>query len=196
MVDQSPAAGRPLLIDRRKAALIVVDAQERLADAADGAEPVLARISALVSGARIMDVPVILTEQCGPQNGGVFAELVDAAGGARVVPKTAFKATAELAFTAHLVNLGRPQLVVAGFEAHISVLQTVLGLLGSDRQVFVVADAVAARRGSDCIAALRRMAATGAQEVTSDMVLHEWLETGDNRRGAQLAPHLKSLADL
>ena len=188
-------ASAPLLIDRRKVTLVVVDAQERPAAAARG-KAIRVRLAALVAGARIMDVPVLFTEQLSETAGPVLPELVAEAPDAPVVRKSAFKATAELAFTSHLVNLARRQVVVAGFEAHVSVLQTVLALAAADYQVFVVGDAVASRTVYDRYAAVRRMLSAGAHEVTAEMVLCEWLETSDNRRFEQLEPELAKLAEL
>jgi isochorismate hydrolase len=76
----------------------------------------------------------------------------------------------------------RPEIVVAGCEAHVCVLQTVLGLLDARRRVFVVSDAVGSRRPESKEAALRRLAAAGAEIVTTEMVLFEWLGSADHPR--------------
>ena len=76
----------------------------------------------------------------------------------------------------------RPQLVVVGCEAHICVLQTVLGLLASGREVFVVRDAIGSRRAESKEAALARMAHHGAEIVTTEMVVFEWLQTAEHPR--------------
>ena len=55
------------------------------------------------------------------------------------------------------------------------MLQTVAELLESERRVVVVADAVGSRDPADRDAALARMRGHGAEVVTSEMVLFEWL---------------------
>lgn len=72
------------------------------------------------------------------------------------------------------------RLVVAGCEAHVCILQTVLGLIDSGRRVFVVRDARGARRAENNEAALHRMYRHGAEIVTTEMVLFEWLGTAEH----------------
>ena len=139
---------------------------------------------------------MIFTEHCKEDAGNVLPDLLDIAEQPRVVPKAAFKATAELAFTAHLANLGHRQVVLAGVDAHVCVLQTALGLLDLGYEVYLVSDAIAARSVHDKAAALKRMVAAGVREVTAEMVLFEWLETAENRRLPMVLPQIKKLAAL
>ena len=62
-------------------------------------------------------------------------------------------------------------IVVAGCEAHVCVLQTVLGLIDRSRRAYVVADAVGSRRPESKAAALARLERAGAEVVTTEMVL-------------------------
>jgi nicotinamidase-related amidase len=65
--------------------------------------------------------------------------------------------------------------VVAGVEAHVCVLQTVLDLIDAGRRVVWVADATGSRDPADRAAAIDRARRHGAEIVTSEMVLFEWL---------------------
>ncbi|HET9019697.1 MAG TPA: isochorismatase family protein, partial [Acetobacteraceae bacterium] len=76
----------------------------------------------------------------------------------------------------------RPDVVVAGCEAHVCVLQTVLGLLAAGQRVFVVRDAIGARRAESKETAIGRMARHGAEIVTAEMVVFEWLGTAEHPR--------------
>ena len=75
------------------------------------------------------------------------------------------------------------------------VLQTVLGLLGSGRRVHVVRDAVGSRRTDSRDAALARMERAGADIVTTEMVLFEWLESADHPRFRDVLGLVKSAAN-
>ena len=64
---------------------------------------------------------------------------------------------------------------MAGAEAHVCVLQTVLGLVAARHRVLVVADAVGSRKPADKAFALDRLQRHGVEIVTTEMVLFEWL---------------------
>ena len=95
--------------------------------------------------------------------------------------KTAFSATDAPGF-ATLLPAGTTEVVVAGCEAHVCVLQTVLALQEAGHRVAVVADAVGSRDPANVTAALDRMARHGAEVVTSEMVLFEWLRDSAHPR--------------
>ena len=155
--------------------LLVIDLQGRLLPAIECAETVLANAVWLVDVAQLIGVPVLATEHC-PQSLG----LVEAGLRARlpedtIVQKTHFSAVTEgELLQAHCA--GRKQWVVVGTEAHVCVQQTVLDLLAIGRQVYVVEDAVGSRRSRDKELALQRMQQNGAEIVSREMVVFEWLE--------------------
>jgi nicotinamidase-related amidase len=166
------------LIDPARSLLLVVDVQVRLMPVIAGGAAVIAETGRLAAAARLLDVPVLVTEQNPAGLGPTVPELAPEPGTA--VPKMSFGATAAPGFLDRLPD-GR-DLVVAGCEAHICVLQTVLGLLEAGRRTAVVRDAVGSRRVENRDAALARMAAHGAEIVTTEMVVFEWLGTARHRR--------------
>ena len=174
-------------IGRDTSALLVVDFQARLMPSIeDGAEAV-ANARRLVAAAGLMGVPVAFTEQNPRGLGGTVAEL-DAAAHGPVLHKMTFDACR--APDAGRLP-GRPGVVVAGCEAHVCVLQTVLGLLDAGRRVWVARDAVGARRAESKEAALRRMERHGAEVVTTEMVVFEWVETAEHPRFREVVALVK-----
>ncbi len=165
-------------------ALLLVDLQQRLMPAIHDGDAVVANAVRLAEGAALLDVPVCATEQ-NPSGLGPTVEAL-AAYPQMVMPKTAFGATAEPGF-ATLLPPGTEEIVVAGCEAHVCVLQTVLGLLATRHRVLLVADAVGSRAPSNKDAAVDRMVRHGAEVVTTEMVLFEWLRdaTHPNFRAVQ-----------
>ena len=83
------------------------------------------------------------------------------------------------------------EIVVAGCEAHVCVLQTVLGLLEPGRRVLLVADAVGSRDPADRAAAIDRARKHGAEIVTSEMVLFEWLRDSQHPKFREVQNLLK-----
>ncbi|MEJ8279954.1 isochorismatase family protein [Pseudonocardia spirodelae] len=157
------------------AVLLLVDLQERLVPAVHDGERVVARATRLAEAATLLDVPVIATEQV-PDKLGPTVEAL-AGFPHLVMAKSRFAADDDALFPP-----GRREVVVAGVEAHVCVLQTVLELVGPDRRVLVVADAVGSRSPDDEALALQRARAAGAEVVSSEMVLFEWLRDAAHPR--------------
>ena len=154
------------------AVLLLIDLQERLMPVIYDHETVVARAVRLAEAAQLLEVPILASEQNPAGLGPTVAPL--AAYPQAVLPKTTFSAAADPGFPA-LLPPGTAQIVVAGVEAHVCVLQTVLGLVGPGHRVYMVADAVGSRDPADKAAALDRAVRRGAEIVTSEMVLFEWL---------------------
>ena len=142
-------------------------------------EVVVARAVRLAEAARLLEVPIRATEQYPVGLGPTVPPL--AAYPQAVLTKTTFSATAAPGFD-ELLPAGVSQIVVAGCEAHVCVLQTVLGLLPRGHRVLLVTDAVGSRDPDDRAAAIARAGRHGAEIVTSEMVLFEWLRDSRNPR--------------
>ena len=99
----------------------------------------------------------------------------------RLAHKITFDACREPGFLDRLED--RRDIVVAGCEAHVCVLQTALGLLDAGERVYLVRDAVGSRRSESKETAIARMARHGAEIVTTEMVIFEWLGCGRASRG-------------
>lgn len=165
-----------MLLSAKSGVLLLIDFQQRLMPAIDDGETVVARAVRLAEAARLLDVPVLATEQNPAGLGPTVAPL--AAYPQTVLAKTTFSAVADPGFAA-LLPAGASEIVVAGCEAHVCVLQTVFGLLAHGHRVLVAADAIGSRDPADRAAGIDRARLHGAEIVTSEMVLFEWL--GDSR---------------
>ena len=74
----------------------------------------------------------------------------------------------------------RSTIVVAGCEAHVCLLQTTLELIEQEVDVWVVTDACGSRTERNRDAAFDRLASAGAELVTTEMVLFEWMRTAQH----------------
>ena len=165
-------------IDRERSILLVVDLQSRLMPAIEDGAAVIANARRLTDAAELFHVPVLFTEQNAEGLGGTLPGLQAKTGG--IARKMTFDACRAPGFLAALAD--RPDIVVAGCETHVCVLQTVLGLLSTGRRVFAVRDALGSRRLESKETAIQRMERNGAEIVTTEMVLFEWLQTADDKR--------------
>lgn len=169
------------------AALLFIDFQTKLMRAIEDADFVIANAKRLLDGAALFGVPALFTEQ-NPKGLGPTVETLAPPPGA-VTPKMCFGACDAEGFMAKIE--GKSDAVVAGCEAHVCVLQTVLSLLDTGRRVFVVRDAIGSRRAESKEAAIRRMEWHGAEIVTTEMVIFEWLGGADNPRFREAAALVK-----
>lgn len=156
------------LLERDRAALVVVDVQEGFRSYASF-EAVAQACSKLVRAARILGVPGIVSEQY-PRGLGHTAPEV-ALEQEPVVEKTVFSAARADGFDL----AGRSQAIVCGIETHVCVSQTVHDLLDRGIDVHVPADAVGSRHQLDYERGLDRLERAGAVVSTVESVLFELL---------------------
>jgi nicotinamidase-related amidase len=164
-----------MLMNRDQSALLVVDIQERLLPHIHEGQAVLDNAVWLVKVAQRLGVPVMLSEQYPKGIGPTVAVLRGLTSPECIAEKLHFSCVAAKCLD-RLPGSDRPQVVVAGTESHVCVLQTVLGLRGQGKEVFVVADAVGSRKPSDKELALERMRSHGIHIVSREMVAFEWLK--------------------
>lgn len=162
------------LLTAKNAMLVVIDFQAKLMPAIHQGEAVLLNAGRLAEAARLLGVPTVLTEQY-PHGLGATVPALAEVGPA--VTKMSFDA-GEPAFLEAVA--GDRELVVCGCEAHVCVGQTVLTLLEHRRRVVVVADAIGSRVPQSREVAIARMASHGAEIVTTEMVLFEWLRSAEH----------------
>lgn len=170
-----------MLCDAPRSTLILIDYQDRLMPVIQHGDSALANAARLASLARRLDIPVAVTRQV-PAKLGDTAESLRSDANA-VFDKTCFDATVAADFSTFIksmVEQNRSDFIIAGCETHVCVLQTVLSLLTRKHQVKVVADACGSRRQLDAALAFERVRSAGAELVTTEMVLFEWLRHSDH----------------
>ncbi|GAB1475782.1 hydrolase [Bacillota bacterium] len=165
-----------LKINREEAVLVLVDFQERLMPAMKGHGDLEEAVVKLVKGCRILEVPILVTQQYTKGLGPTIPRIHEALGDYEPVEKTAFSAMGEPVFKEVLKKTGRKTVILAGIEAHVCVLQTALDLIDAGYTVFLVNDCVASRSNSDRKFAQRRIAESGAVGTTYESVLFEILK--------------------
>lgn len=154
--------------------LLLVDLQARLMPAISDSVLVLGSASRLAEAAGHLDIPILATEQNSSRLGATVEVLRTFVGS--VFQKQHFDATREDSWRTFWPQ-GCDDVVICGAETHVCVLQTVKGLLHPGRRVRVVVDAVGSRTAENREIGLRHMEQCGAELVSSEMVIFEWLET-------------------
>jgi len=167
------------LCQEKLAQLLVIDAQERLAAVMrkDDLAVTLANINRLLEAARLLEIPISVTEQY-PQGLGPTVEAIrqQLPGELAATEKTSFSCCTAAGFERSLNREpGRKQVVLVGMETHICILQTASGLQRWGYQVFVPADAVCSRHPGNRDNALERMRQAGIQVTNTESVAFEWV---------------------
>jgi nicotinamidase-related amidase len=154
---------------------VLVDMQERLYPHIHEAEALASSVRVLLEGLVILGVPIIATQQytkgLGPTIGPIREVLPPES--QQPVEKLAFGCCDEPAFLTRLRSMGRWQVVLAGIETHVCILQTALGLVERGYECLVVADGTGSREPFDRNVALGRLQAEGARLTTVESVLFE-----------------------
>jgi len=171
------------ILEAGDAALVVIDVQEKMLSAVTSAptDVILDKIRRLIGTAKVLDLPIVFTEQY-PKGLGATSSLVREALPRELKPivKTTCSCWRDPAFRDAVQATGREQVIVAGLETHVCVQQTALDLLRVDYAVFVAADAVGSRFPYDTEISLMRMRRAGVEISTAESLIFELIERCDH----------------
>lgn len=162
-------------LDRSRATLVVVDVQEAFRTAVLDFERVAANVSVLVQAARILGLPLLVTEQYPRGLGNTVPEVAEQLGEVRPIEKIAFSALAADGFSGALAETRRDQVLLCGIESHVCVNQTADDLLSDDIEVHVARDAVSSRTQDNRELGLHKMERSGATVTSVETALFELL---------------------
>ncbi len=177
-------------LSHESAALAVIDMQEAFRPVISDFGEVASRIAMAVEGARLLEVPVIVTEQY-PKGLKHTAEEIVARLPAelKAIEKSCFSSCGSEDFLSQLISRNIKQVLVCGIEAHICVLQTSLDLLERGFEVFILVDCITSRKPENKQVALARLLQAGAIYSTLEMSLFEMMESADS-------PQFKAIQNL
>jgi nicotinamidase-related amidase len=168
-------------LSREHAALAVIDMQEAFRSVIPDFAEVAARIAKAVQGARLLEVPVIVTEQY-PRGLKHTAEEImpHLPTGSKAIEKMCFSSCGAESFQKELTDRNIKQVIVVGIEAHICVSQTVLELLTRGLEVYLLVDCITSRKKESKEVAMGRMVQAGAVPSNLEMALFEMMRSADS----------------
>jgi nicotinamidase-related amidase len=168
--------------------LVVVDIQDKLLTKIPTAASLVRNTAFLLDTAKLVNVPALATEQYPKGLGPTTAEIAKRLP-AKPAAKTAFSCSGAAGFLGELRALNRFNIVLAGMETHVCVMQTALDLLDAGFHVFLPVDALAARFAIDYDIALKRLESSGCVLTSVEAVGFEWL-------GDAAHPQFKAFSQL
>ena len=180
-----------MLMNAKGACLMIVDVQQRLLSVMDSPRAVMSGCTLMMKAAAVLDVPVVVTEQYPEGLGPTVEPLAELAEEDAFFSKIQFSSARNPAIMGKIGSLEPEQIVIAGIEAHVCVLQTAIGLLDAGYKCFVAGDATSSRTAANHAAGMARLRESGAEIVTSEMVVFEWLEKAGTPEFKELSRLLK-----
>lgn len=158
------------------AVLLVIDVQEKLIRAIYQKDELVDNLQRLVKGAKVLGVPVMMTEQYPQGLGATIPEISQLLPEIQPLSKITFSCCADEKFLSAFESLGRKQVLISGIESHVCVYQTVLDLMASGCEVYVVADTISSRKLENKEIGLGLMKQFGAVLTSTEAALFELLK--------------------
>ncbi|KAL2294573.1 hypothetical protein Nmel_008312 [Mimus melanotis] len=169
------------------------DMQERFRPAIKYFGDIISVGQRLLQGARLLGIPVIVTEQY-PKGLGSTVQEIDLTGAKLVLPKTKFSMVLPEVEAALAEIPGVRSIVLFGVETHVCIQQTALELIGRGLEVHIVADATSSRSMMDRMFALERLARTGIIVTTSEAILLQLVADKEHPKFKEIQNLIKASA--
>ena len=172
------------MLESKTAILVIIDVQGKLAQIMHDREDLVKNLQILISGAKLLETPIIWMEQLPDKLGPTIPEIQELLPDIEPIVKDVFSCARNEEFNGRLQELHGHDIILAGIESHVCVYQTAMDLLGQDFTVHVAADAVSSRTDSNKQLGLERMLLEGVVQTSAEMVLFELqgVATGDRFR--------------
>ena len=156
--------------------LLVIDVQEKLFRAINQKEQLLDNLQRLIKGIKVLEIPILLTEQYPQGLGSTIPEIAQLLPDIRPLPKICFSCCGDEAFLQAFKQLNRKQVIIAGIESHVCVYQTAADLLTAGCEVYAVSDTISSRNEQNSDIGLKMMTQLGAKITSTEAALFELLK--------------------
>lgn len=189
--DYAEVALRPL--DPERAALIVIDIQEKLLPPIFQKEQLVRNSQLLIRLAGILKMPTLLTTQYSKGLGNTVPEISTLLTDISPIEKQIFSCFGSEVFCSTLKRLpgNRNTVLLCGMESHICVAQTALAALREGYLVHVASDAVSSRTEWNRNIGLDRMRSAGAVISSTEMIIYEALRSSGTSEFKAMLQYLK-----
>lgn len=175
-----------------KCAVLIVDVQEKLIGHIDNNEKVQKRVLQLTKGAKLLGVPVYITEQYPQGLGSTTKDLLEAVQGGegeslfdKPFEKTRFSADGIVD------QIESRKIILAGIETHICVRQTAYDLREKEKEVILAADATGSRDPENKDLALAELRQDGVIISSVEALLFELMVDSDHEKFKEVSELIK-----
>ena len=162
-------------LNKEDALFLVIDIQEKLANVMDQKKQILANTKILIEAGKVLDIPIIFTEQYPKGIGSTLEELKENLDNPEIHEKNSFNAYLDDIKKA-IDGKKRKKIIVTGMETHICVMQTSRALIAGGYEVFIARDAVGSRSQDNYLNGLDQMKAMGASITNTEAIIFDLLK--------------------
>lgn len=167
---------KPQKLKKETTGLLLIDVQDKLFRLVDRSCEVMQTIQKAIKGFKVLNLPIITTEQYPEGLGSTVQTLKPLLGeGQKYYSKTSFSCIGDPNIRELILKTPVTQWVLAGIEAHVCVLQTAKDLVAEGKEVVVLNDAITSRSVYDFSTAIAEMRDCGIRISSTETVLFELL---------------------
>ncbi len=156
---------------------LLIDFQEKLFPHMQEKEQLELKVSKLITGLKILEITVLVTEQYSKGLGDTIPSLQKLFSDCSAIEKMTFSCCDEPVFLKRLQQSEKKNVILCGIETHVCVLQTTIDLLQAGYQPVVVEDCVSSRNLNDKHIAIERLRQEGAIISSLESILFELART-------------------
>lgn len=162
-------------LQREEALLFIIDIQERLVPVMKYKDQVINNTRILITAAKEMNFPILLTEQYPKGLGKTVDEIMELVDKDSIYEKNSFTAYTDDVKEA-LKAFGKKKIILTGMETHVCVFQTVRDLIADGYEVYLVKDAVSSRTKENYLNGLDMIKSMGAVVTNTETAIFDLLK--------------------
>lgn len=178
-------------LEKDNSLLVIIDIQDRLASVMNVREEVVTNCLHLIELSKLMDIPIIVTEQYPKGLGQTVEDIRKALPSYNPIEKLTFDCCMMMAFLEKVKEYRKRNIILTGMETHICVLQTCLGLLKEGFNVHIVRDAVSSRNKENWKTGIEFMRDAGAVITCTETVLFQILKVAGTEQFKAISKRIK-----
>jgi len=161
------------MLDPKSTVLVIIDVQGKLAQIMHDRDTLFKNLHILVSGVKLLNIPIIWMEQVPDKLGSTIPEIKDVLIDQKPIIKDVFSCMKNEEFNNQIKRINPNDIILAGIESHVCVYQTAMDLLEKKYNVHIVADAISSRISENKELGIERMILEGAMQTSVEMLLFE-----------------------
>jgi len=178
------------ILTKNNCLLLVVDVQEKFRPAIHGIDIIINNISKLIKVFRLLKIPIMVTEQYPKGLGETVIEL-DCMIKNKKIEKVEFSCFDNKEFQKTIKKPNKKNIIIAGIEAHVCVLKTILDGVKNNYNMHMVVDAVSSRKIFDRDIAIKRAEQSNAFITTTEAIIFQLINSSKDEDFKEISNIIK-----